>query len=904
MENNTAAKNPNSISWHAQDAHISIALLNTDLRGGLDSREAGKRLSEYGPNLIRSVNKQPWHTVFVRQFKDVLILILIVAAAVAVVVGEINDAITITIIVTLNGILGFVQEWKAEKAIEALQRMMEPVCNVVRNGASSTIEAKNLVPGDIVLLETGDRVPADLRIAEQLNLKADESVLTGESLSVNKSADAVSKNSPLSERSSIAWMGTTITNGRARCVVVATGMETEFGRIARLTETIKREKTPLQNKLGILGKQLGAMALIISSLVAASGFILGKELLNMFFTGVALAVAIVPEGLPAVVTVTLALGIRSMVRRRALLRRLQAGETLGSATVICTDKTGTLTKNQMTLQKIWLQGGEVEVTGIGYKPEGVFQKDGNRINPDQHHDLMTLLQTGLNCNHSSIALDGDRWYAIGEPTESALVVAAMKAGLDTRQDKRFISEFSFNSIRKRMTIVEQSPESLVAHVKGAPEVIIERSSKILDIDKEKPITDTELKKINDAYKKFAEMGLRTLALARRQLPKGIELEEEKVECELTLIGIVGIIDPPRAEVPNAIRLAHSAGIKEIMITGDASATALAIARMIGMKANRAISGEELCSMDNEALKNVLSEEVLFARTTPEDKLMIVKMLQDMGHVVGMTGDGVNDAPALKRADIGIAMGLRGTEVAKGASDIVLTDDNFASIIGAVEEGRRQYDSIQKFVRYLLSSNTGEVIAIFMNIILGGPLILLPVQILWMNLITDGVTAVALGLEPAEKGIMQRPPRKTNEPILNRPGITKIAVLGSYMGAVTLLLFYDYLYDSDPQTVLKAQTVAFTGLIILEKINVLNFRALRAPLFKIGYLTNPWILVAMFAMIGLQVCAVYIPFLQDALHTVPLSLADWGVIMISAVPIFIIFEVYKIVNWRLYRKEGV
>ncbi len=309
-------------------------------------------------------------------------------------------------------------------------------------------------------------------------------------------------------------------------------------------------------------------------------------------------------------------------------------------------------------------------------------------------------------------------------------------------------------------------------------------------------------------------------------------------------------------------------------------------------------------MDNEALKNVLSEEVLFARTTPEDKLMIVKMLQDMGHVVGMTGDGVNDAPALKRADIGIAMGLRGTEVAKGASDIVLTDDNFASIIGAVEEGRRQYDSIQKFVRYLLSSNTGEVIAIFMNIILGGPLILLPVQILWMNLITDGVTAVALGLEPAEKGIMQRPPRKTNEPILNRPGITKIAVLGSYMGAVTLLLFYDYLYDSDPQTVLKAQTVAFTGLIILEKINVLNFRALRAPLFKIGYLTNPWILVAMFAMIGLQVCAVYIPFLQDALHTVPLSLADWGVIMISAVPIFIIFEVYKIVNWRLYRKEGV
>jgi Ca2+-transporting ATPase len=904
MENNSVTASLKDSSWHAQDTNAVISLLKTNLQNGLDSGEAGNRLGEYGPNLIHSVSKQTWHTVFARQFKDILILILVIAAVIALVIGEVSDAITITIIVALNGVLGFVQEWKAEKAIEALQKMMEPVCNVVRDRTSSTIETKDLVPGDVVLLETGDRVPADLRIADGLNFKIDESILTGESVSVNKSSEPVSENTPLSQRSSIAWMGTTVTNGRARCVVIATGMLTEFGRIARLTETIKREKTPLQIKLGILGKQLGVLAIIISTLVAVSGFFLGKESLNMFFTGVALAVAVVPEGLPAVVTITLALGIRSMVRRRALLRRLQAGETLGSATVICTDKTGTLTQNQMTVQKIWLPSGEIEVTGIGYTPEGTFQKDGATIDPNKHYDLMALLEVGLKCNHSSIAQDGIQWYAIGEPTESALVVVANKAGLHLEKERRFISEFSFNSTRKRMTVVERLPKSLVAHIKGAPEVIIKRSSKILDKDNERPLSSSDLTNIDKAYKRFAEMGLRTLALARRQLPQEFELEEENVERGLTLIGIVGIIDPPRKEVPNAIKLAHSAGIKEIMITGDAQATALAISKMIGMKADRAISGEQLASMDDEGLKNILSQEVLFARTTPEDKLRIVNMLQDMGHVVGMTGDGVNDAPALKRSDIGIAMGLRGTDVAKGASDIVLTDDNFASIIGAVEEGRRQYDSIQKFVRYLLSSNMGEVIAIFINIILGGPLILLPVQILWMNLITDGVTAVALGLEPAEKGIMQRPPRNTKEPILNRPGILKIFVLGSYMGIVTLFLFYNYLYSHDLQTVIKAQTVAFTGLIILEKINVLNFRALRAPLFKIGYLSNPWILIAMFSMIGLQVCAVYVPFLQDALHTVPLSLSDWGVVLIFALPIFIIFELYKIINWKLRRKEEV
>lgn len=437
----------------------------------------------------------------------------------------------------------------------------------------------------------------------------------------------------------------------------------------------------------------------------------------------------------------------------------------------------------------------------------------------------------------------------------------------------------------------------MAHVKGAPEIILERCSTFLEGDKQRILTDAEVNNINSAYQRMAEKGLRTLALAHRKLSKEVVIDEDNVECELTFLGIVGIIDPPRLEVPDAVRMASSAGIRTIMITGDAAPTALAISKKIGMNAQKALTGKEVNNLNDFELQEILKKNVLFARTTPEDKLRIVTLLQKMGHVVGMTGDGVNDAPALKKADIGIAMGLRGTEVARGASDMVLTDDNFASIIGAVEEGRRQYDNIQKFVRYLLSSNMSEVIAICMNIIIGGPLILLPVQILWMNLVTDGMTAIALGIEPPEKGVMERPPRNPREPILNRFGITKILLLGGYMGLVTLWLFHHYLSNNDLQAALKAQTVAFTGLIVLEKINVFNFRSLKAPLSVVGYISNPWLIIAWGGTIGLQVCAVYVPFLQDALHTVPLNLSDWIIIFIVAIPIFVLFEVYKIIVWK-------
>ncbi|MDX2447994.1 MAG: HAD-IC family P-type ATPase [Desulfobacterales bacterium] len=878
--------------WHALEKETVIAELNTDGVKGLDTNETQRRLLTYGHNILQTLKKVTLYVVLARQFVNVLIIILLVAAAISLAIGEITDAITILVIVLLNGGLGFVQEWKAEKAIEALQRMLSPHCKVVREGTEKIIDAKELVPGDMVLLDIGDRVPADLRITSGVNLKVDESSLTGESESVGKDVHPTNPDTPMAERTSMAWMGTTITNGRASGVVVATGMNTEFGHIAQLTQTVGQESTPLQQKLAGLGKQLGVFSIAVSIVVALAGWLLGKPMLEMFLTGVSLAVAVVPEGLPAVVTITLALGIRAMVKRQALLRRLQAAETLGAATVICTDKTGTLTKNEMTVQRIWLPSGDIKVGGIGYAPTGQFEAGSQIISPPDHSDLLALLETGLRCSHASLHKDDQGWHQIGEPTEAALVVAAFKADLHPEEHPYTVSEFSFNSRRKRMTIIEHRPEGLIAYVKGAPEVILERCTRILVGTEKRAITENDRQMASAAYQSLAQQGLRTLALARRILPEGVGLDEKHVERELTLLGIVGIIDPPRPEVADAVRLAGSAGINVIIITGDAPATALAIAHHIGMDIPRAIKGRELTAMDDDELRAAVQEKVLFARTTPEHKLRIVKLLQEMGHVVGMTGDGVNDAPALKQADVGIAMGLRGTDVAKGAADMILTDDNFASIIGAVEEGRRQYENIQKFVRYLLSSNVSEIVAILVNILLGGPLILLPVQILWMNLVTDGMTAVALGLEPAEKGIMANPPRSPKEPILNRFGMLQILLIGSYMGIGTLWLFHHYLNSGHENPLALAQTVAFTGLILLEKANVFNFRSLHRPLASIGFFSNPWVLLAWSATIGLQVCAVYVPFLQKALHTVPLGWAEWGWMVAIAAPVFIVTEICK------------
>ncbi len=893
-----------AVPWHAKPVQAVLQMLKTDPKTGLSQAEADRRLGIYGPNRIEAVRKEKWYRILLRQFIDVLILILLVAAGISFAIGEMGDAATILAIVALNGILGFVQEFKAEKAIEALQKMLSPKCKVLRDGKEIEIDAQKLVPGDIVLLEIGDRVPADLRLVEAVNLKIDESALTGESASVPKRVKAVLEDAPLAERADMAWMGTNVTNGYAKGVVVETGMATEFGKIARLTSEVERTPTPLQKKLAVLGRKLGILSVAISVFVAIVGYLFGKDLMEMFLTGVSLAVAVVPEGLPAVVTITLALGVKAMVRQHALLRRLQAAENLGSANVICTDKTGTLTQNQMTVKKIWTFVGEVDVTGSGYDPAGHFEADGQKVNYKKRPDLLLLLKTGLFCNHASLRKEEEGWKVSGEPTEAALIVAAYKAWLSPSEPK-VISEFSFNSERKRMTVIVEEKGQKVAYVKGAPEVLIERATHYFDGSDRKPL-DTKMRKaFEDAYVKLAKKGLRTLALAKRVLPPGVKLDAEDVERGLTLLGVVGIIDPPRPEVPEAIATAQRAGIQVVMITGDAPLTALAIAKEVGLAATRAVTGAELAGMEDDALKAALKEGVIFARTTPQDKLRIVKVLQSEGLVTAMTGDGVNDAPALKRADIGIAMGMRGTDVAKGAADMILLDDNFASIVGAVKEGRRQYDNIKKFVTYLLSSNTGEVIAIFVNILLGGPLILLPVQILWMNLVTDGLTAVALGLEPAEKGIMQRPPHSVNAPFLQLRGTVMILLLGGYIGGGSLWLFHHYLDMGLPgtQAVALAQTVAFTGIIILEKMNVFNYRSLHAPMPVIGFFSNPWVIGAWALTVSAQVAAVYVPFLQDALHTVPLRMEDWLLIFEVAVPIFIVVELYKAFEWWVLKRRA-
>jgi Ca2+-transporting ATPase len=887
------------VDWHALDSPAVVQLLDTNSDDGLTREEAESRLRSGNTNELVKIGGKRWYAVLARQFMDVLVVILLIAAAVSLLIGDIGDAATILVIVLLNGTLGFAQEWRAEKAIAALRSMLLPHCLVVRGGEEEVVDARSLVPGDIVLLKVGSRVPADIRISVATNLSVDESLLTGEASSASKTDRPASKEADLLDRSSMVFMGTTISNGHGRGIVVDTGMNTEFGRIAHMTQAVARETTPLQRQLARLGRQLGLFAIGVSAAIATAGWLLGRPPIEMFMTGVSLAVAIVPEGLPAVVTITLALGVRAMIRRRALLRRLQAAETLGGATVICTDKTGTLTENEMTVQDIWLPGGTINVEGSGYEPNGRFMEKGVAIDPQQREDLLELLQTGVNCNTARIEPRNGDWLALGEPTEAALIVVGAKAGVSRGSNFKPALELSFNSDRKRMTVVEQSAGRTVAHVKGAPEIILERCTHLRTQNEVRVIGGSDAKAAENAYLDMARRGLRTLAIARRTIANSKDNSDDAIEQQLTLLGIVGIIDPPHEEVPAAIRTAASAGIRSIMITGDSAETATAIAKQIDLPVEVVITGNQLAKLSEVELRRELQGNILFARTAPSDKLRIVKALQSLGHIVAMTGDGVNDAPALKQANVGIAMGKHGTDVSRNASDMVLTDDNFASIVAAVEQGRRQYDNIKKFVQYLLSSNAGEIVAIFLNIVLGGPLLFLPVQILWMNLVTDGMTAVALGVEPAEKGLMTRKPRQSDKPILDRPAIVRIALLGGYIGIATLLIFQYYLGSSDPSRVAAAQSVAFTCIIVLEKINVFNFRARYTPLHKIGWLSNPWVLLAWAATMLLQLAAIYLPILQGALHTVPLRIVDWLLIAAIALPVLIIPELIKIWRSRQY-----
>lgn len=849
-------------------------------RTGLTIDEVAKKRQEFGWNELARAQKTSLIRVFLRQFTSLLIVILIIAAGIAYFLGDSVDTIAIGMVVLLNGCLGFVQEWRAETAIEALRNMLTPYAHVIRDGKEQIIEARELVPGDLTIIETGDRVPADVVLRTAVQLRVDESILTGESVPVDKQADGDETR---------MFMGTLVVAGRAEGVVTAIGARSEVGQIADLTQSVGEKRTRMQVELGRLASVLGGAAIAIALGIVALGVFVGRPTVEMLMTGLSIAVAMVPEGLPAVVTITLALGASAMARKKALARRLQAVETLGGASVICTDKTGTLTENKMTAARIWTMGATYEVTGTGYDPSGRIERDGVGVRARDDAALAALLTTAVTCNHARLERQADGWAMLGEPTEGALVTLAYKGWSDIPDPTAAVDEIPFSSERKRMSVIVRTPSGHRLHAKGAPEHILAVSQFFRGPEGVRPMDAHAREIIGAAYAEMAGEGLRVIALAERTLENADTGSEE----QLIFQGLVGLIDPPRPEVRRAVAAARRAGIRVIMITGDSPVTARAIAAQLDLPVDITVSGDGVSEMDDDALTQALRQNVLFARASPAHKMRIVKALQSEGQIVGMTGDGVNDAPALKQADIGIAMGVRGTDVAKDASDLVLLDDNFATIVRAIREGRRQFDNLRKFVRYLLSSNAGEVVALLINILIGGPLIFLATQILWMNLITDGVTAVALGLEKAEEGQMQRPPRRLNEPILGVSGFLMIAAFGLYTGGASLWIFYTFL----PQGEGLARTAAFTAMVVFEKASVFAFRSFSQPCIKIGLASNPLLLVALVSMIAAQLAAVYWPVLQTLLHTEALGLSQWGAIVLLVLPLIIVPEMIKYVRGR-------
>ncbi len=836
---------------------------------GLTSEQAAAARQQHGWNELPKPDQISPLRILLRQFSSFLVLILMAAGGIAFFLGEVVDTIAIGLVVLLNAALGFVQEWRAETALETLRSMLLPQALVIRDGREMRIPARDLVPDDLIVLNPGDRVPADAKTIDAVALRMDESILTGESAPVDKA------------KSDDLMTGTSVVAGRARAQVFATGTHTAFGEIAELTGSLGQKQTHLQKQLGTLATQLGIAAIGVAAAILSIGLVVGRDTVEMLMTALSLSVAMVPEGLPAVVTITLALGAAAMVRQQALTRRLQAIETLGAASVICTDKTGTLTENKMTATEIWTPVAQYTVTGTGYDPSGHITRNGVKARAADDTVLMTLLRTGMVCSHAQLRRDGHEWVMTGDPTEGALLTLGYKGWCDPGAE--ITDEIPFSSDRKRMSVMADG----VIYTKGAPEQVLAICSEFISENGVVALDNTRKGEIIRAYEAMAAKGFRVIALANRKSQSSSLVEES-----LIFLGLVGIIDPPRPEVGAAVAAAKSAGIRIIMITGDSPVTAKAIASQLNLKVEQAITGDALAALSDEELRTTLSQPILFARTRPADKMRIVAALQADGQVIAMTGDGVNDAPALKQADIGVAMGIRGTDVARDAADLVLLDDNFATIVAAVREGRRQFDNIRKFVRYLLSSNAGEVVAIFANIVIGGPLIFLATQILWMNLVTDGVTAVALGLEKSEPGQMKEPPRPMNSPILGWGGIALIITFGCYTGGAALWVFWQLVsVDVD-----LARTAAFTAMVIFEKASVFAFRSLRSPCWQIGWLSNRTLIAALFVTIGAQVVAVYWAPLQVLLHTVPLDAAHWIMIALLALPLIIVPELVKTL-WR-------
>jgi Ca2+-transporting ATPase len=863
---------------------------------GLSDNESLARLEKYGKNEISNEKRDSALKLLLEQFSDLLIIILIVSAIISFFIGQVVEATAIVIIVILAGVLGFVQEYRASKAIEALQRMASPHATVLRNGKEKKIEAAMLVPGDVILLAAGNTIPADARIIESHELQVNEAPLTGESKPVMKTENVIDKeNLPVADMKNMVFSGTFVTRGRAKALVIATGMHTEFGKIAKLLQETKARKTPLQRNLDHLGKRIGVFSLALAFIMSALGYIIeSRPFVEMFIWGIAIAVAVIPEALPAVVTISIALGVRRMSKRRALIRKLPAVETLGAVDVICSDKTGTLTKDQMTIREIYTDQINYFVTGRGYNPNGQFRIDTETVNPQLHLNLMKLLEIGVLCNDTVIDFTKNPEEVIGDPTEAAFLVAAAKAGLDykkLREKYPRIMEIPFSSESKMMTTFHKIENEIYAYTKGAFEIILDLSDKILENGIERELTEEKKLEIKQIAYKNGEKAQRVLGLAYKKMD-GM-LNPENGRKNLIFVGFVGMIDPPRKEAKKAIKTAFKAGIRPVMITGDNEVTAVAVAREIGiLKHGNSIAGPELESLSDEELEAIVDDTEVFARISPKHKLRIVDALMKKNHIVAMTGDGINDAPALKKADIGIAMGIKGTDVSREAADMILTDDNFASIVAAIEEGRSIFQNIRKYLVYLLSGNFGTVFALVVALVTVLPIPLTAVQILFINFLMDGLIAIALGVEPPEKGLMLKKPRKVNEGILNKRMLGYIFGIGSLIGIITIGFFgwgYSQGFSNE-----KLITLFFVTLIFSRLFNALNCRSFDLPALAIKFYNNIFLLVSYLISIVFTVIVVEAKVFHRAFHTTDLTGGEWLAAILISAWVWILVEVYKII----------
>lgn len=897
--------------WHSPPFERIVEDLDTDVQQGLTCDQVAARRQQFGFNELLAAPRVPVWKKLLGQFQDLVIWILIIAAVISGAVGEWTDTAAILAIVLFNGIIGFLQEERAGQALEALRRISAPMAKVVRGGALSVVPARELVPGDCIELEAGDNIPADGRLWKSFQLHVQESALTGESAPIEKEeADELDTEASLADRRNMVYLGTVATAGKARMVVVATGMRTELGQIAGLLEHATQEHTPMQRRLAELGKVLATSCLVIAAAIFVLQLLRGRALLETLLISVSLAVAAVPEGLPAVVTLALAFGLQRMVKRHVLVRKLPSVETLGSVTVICSDKTGTLTRNEMTVREIVTADARYAITGAGYAPHGEFHKSTDdaaqpfRVNAQEEADLVQLLTIAAQCNHATVNSNVEEgvWTVVGDPTEGALIVAARKAGISFEElADSLIHEIPFDSDRKAMSVVVRtSDERSMMYTKGAPEAILPKCRTEYRGGKIEPLTAARREELTQINAEMARRALRVLAFAYREHAPGADAEY--AETDLIFVGLAGMIDPPRDEVQEAVLACHTAGIRPVMITGDHPETARAVARELQLvgETGRVVTGKELDRLSDEELSAQVDQIAVYARVSAEHKLRVVRAWRSRGEIVAMTGDGVNDAPAVDAADIGIAMGITGTDVTKQASDMVLTDDNFTSIVSAVEEGRGIFDNVQKFIHYLLSCNAGEVLLMFFAAAIGWPVPLLAVQILWINLVTDGLPALALSLEPPERDIMTRPPRSPRRPVVSLEAGLLMLGHGALMAAVAASGFW-WIYQGDAEQLPRARMVAFCVTAFAQLFFALGCRSQRFAMPQIGLLTNPYLIGALVISGVLQLSVVALPFAQSVFETgTPLSW-EWLLILVLSMTPVTIIEVGKL--WRRGREPN-